>query len=73
MQRYLHHVRAHAYTKILSEVPLRQPEDGQYMPKHVVFFIIQSFNTPHVTQVFDYVPFSKQQHDRNKILTLRTY
>jgi hypothetical protein len=30
-------VRAHAYTKILSEVPLRQPEDGQYMPKHVVF------------------------------------
>ena len=24
------------YTKILSEVPLRAPEDGQFMPKHVV-------------------------------------
>ena len=49
LRSYYKHVRAHAYSKILSSP--RQPEDGQYRPKHVVVHYIQSLNTPHVTQL----------------------
>ena len=49
-------MRAHAYSKILSEVPLRQPEHGQYRPKHVVHYIVIKY-TSCDTVVFDYTPF----------------
>ena len=49
MQRSLHHVRARAYSKILSEVPLRQPEHGQYRPKHVVHYTVIKYT--YVTQL----------------------
>ena len=52
-------MRAHAYSKILSEVPLRQPEDGHYRPKHVVVHYIVIKYTSCNTVVFDYIPFSK--------------
>ena len=52
-------MRAHVYSKILSEVPLRQREDGQYRPKHVVVHYIFIKYTSCDTAVFDYVPFSK--------------
>ena len=51
-----------AYSKILSSP--RQPEDGQHRLKHVVVHYIRSLNTPHVTVVFYYIPFSKfHTHD----------
>ena len=59
MYRCLHNVRAHAYSNILSEVPLRQTEDGQYRPKHVAVHYIVIKYTSCDTVVFDYVPFSK--------------
>ena len=52
-------MRARAYSKFLSEVPLRQPEDGQYRPKHVVVHYIVIKYTSCDTVVFDYMPFSK--------------
>ena len=50
---------AHAYSKILSEVPLRQREDGQYRPKHVVVHHIIIKYTSCDTAVFDYIPFPR--------------
>jgi len=52
-------MRAHAYSKILSEVRLRQPEDGHYRPKHVVVHYVVIKYTSCDTVVFDYMPFSK--------------
>jgi len=40
-------------------VPLRQPEDGQYRPKHVVIHYIVIIYTSCDTVVFDYIQFSK--------------
>jgi len=42
-----------------SEVPLRQPEDGQYKPKHVVVHYIVIKYSSCDTVVFDYIQFSK--------------
>ena len=50
-------MRAHAYSKILSS--LRQPEDGQYRPKHVVVHYIVIKYTSCDTVVFNYIQFSK--------------
>jgi len=44
---------------VRSEVPLRQPEDGQYRPKHVVVHYIVIKYTSCDTVVFDYIQFSK--------------
>ena len=44
---------------IRSEVLLRQPEDGQYRPKHVVVHYVVIKYTSCDTVVFDYLPFSK--------------
>ena len=44
---------------VRSEVPLRQPEDGQYMPKHVVVHNRVIKYTPCNTAVFDCIQFSK--------------
>ena len=52
-------MRAHAYSKILSDVPLTQPEDGQYRPKHVVVHYIVIKYTSCDILVFDCIPFSK--------------
>jgi len=38
-----------AYSKILSQVSLRQPEDGQYGPKHVVVHLAIKYT--YVTQL----------------------
>ena len=57
MFRPVLHVRVHAYSKILSS--LRQPEDGQYRPKHVVVHYIVIKCTSYDTVVFDYIQFSK--------------
>jgi len=43
----------------LQVVPLRQPEDGQYRPKHVVVHYIVIKYTSCDTVVFDYIQFSK--------------
>jgi len=43
---------------VRSEVPLRQPEDGQYRPKHVVVHYIVIKCTSCDTVVFDYTQFS---------------
>ena len=51
------HVCVHAYSKILSF--LRQLEDGQYRPKHVVVHYIVIKYTSCDTVVFDYIQFSK--------------
>ena len=49
-----------AYMLIVrSSVPLRQPEDGQYRPKHVVVHYIVIKYTSCDTVVFDYIQFSK--------------
>ena len=57
MQRYLHHVQAHAYIKILS--PLRQHVDGKQGPKHVaIHYIVIKYTTCN-TIVFDCLPFSQ--------------
>jgi len=40
-------------------VPLRQPENGQYRPKHVVVHYIVIEYTSCDTVVFDYIQFSK--------------
>ena len=51
---------------VRSKVPLRQPEDGQYRPKHVVVHYIAIKYTSCDTVVFDYVPFSKfHAHNRD--------
>jgi len=50
-------VRAHVTVR--SEVPIRQPEDGQYRPKHVVVHYVVIKYTSCDTVVFDYIPFSK--------------
>jgi len=42
-----------------SYVPLRQPEDGQYRPKHVAVHYIAIKYTSYDTVVFDWIPFSK--------------
>jgi len=47
---------------VRSYVPLRQPEDGQYRPKHVVVHYIVIKYTSCDTVVFDYIPFSKCRH-----------
>jgi len=52
-------MRVHAYSKILS--PLRQPEDGQYRPKHVVVHYIVIKYTSCATVVFDCIQFSNFQ------------
>jgi len=44
---------------VRSQVPLRQPEDGQYRPKHVVVHYIVIKYTSCDTVVFDYISFSK--------------
>jgi len=44
---------------VISYVPLRQPEDGQYRQKHVVVHYIVIKYTSCDTVVFDYIPFSK--------------
>jgi len=44
---------------VRSQVPLRQPEDGQYRPKHVVVHYIVIKHTSRDTTVFDYIQFSK--------------
>jgi len=44
---------------VRSLVPLRQSEDGQYRPKHVVVLYIAIKYTSYDTVVFDYIPFSK--------------
>jgi len=44
---------------VRSEVPLRQSEDGQYRPKHVVVHYIVINYTSCDTVVFDYIQFSK--------------
>jgi hypothetical protein len=44
---------------VRSEVLLRQPEDGQYRPKHVVVHYVVIKYTSCDTVVFDYLPFSK--------------
>ena len=44
---------------VRSEVPLRQPEDGQYRSKHVVVQYIVIKYTSCDTVVFDYISFSK--------------
>jgi len=44
---------------VRSYVPLRQPEDGQYMPKHVVVYYIVIKYATCDTIVFDYIQFSK--------------
>jgi len=59
MYRCLHNVRAHAYSNILSEVPLRQTEDGQYRPKHVAVHYIVIKYTSCDTDLFHYITFSK--------------
>ena len=43
-------------------MPLRQPEDGQYRPKHVVVHYIVVKYTSCDTVVFDYLPFSEAVH-----------
>ena len=44
---------------VRSQVPLRQPEDGQYRPKHVVVqYTIIKYTSCDIV-VFDYMPFSK--------------
>ena len=54
------HVRTCACVLIVrSLVPLRQPEDGQYRPKHVVVHYIDIKYTSCDTVVFDYIQFSK--------------
>ena len=60
----LHHVCVHACSKILSKIlqdlqDLRQPEDGQYRPKHVAAHYIVIKYTLSDMVVFDYIPFSK--------------
>jgi len=44
---------------VRSEVPLRQPEDGQYRPKHVVVHYTVIKYTSCDTVVFHYIQFSK--------------
>jgi len=44
---------------VRSYVPLRQHEDDQYRPKHVVVHYIVIKYTSCDTVVFDYLPFSK--------------
>jgi len=44
---------------VRSQVPLRQPEDGQYRPKHVVVRYIVIKYTSCDTVVFHYIQFSK--------------
>jgi len=44
---------------VRSEVPLRQPEDGQYMPKYVVVHYTVIKYTPCDKVLFDYIQFSK--------------
>jgi len=44
---------------VRSYVPPRQPEDGQYRPKHVVVHYIVIKYTSCDTVVFDYIQFSK--------------
>jgi len=44
---------------VRSYVPLRQLEDGQYRPKHVVVHYIVIKYTSCDTVVFDYIRFSK--------------
>jgi hypothetical protein len=46
-----------------THVPLTQPEDGQYRPKHVaVHYIVVNYTTCGRV-LFDYVPFSKSNLD----------
>jgi len=44
---------------VISSAPLRQPEDGQYRPKLVVFHYIVIKYTSCDTVIFDYILFSK--------------
>ena len=53
---------AHAYSKILNEVLLRQPEDGQYRSKHVVVHYKVIKYTSCDTVVFDCIPFPSFTH-----------
>ena len=47
---------------VRSEVSLRQPEDGQYRPKHVVVHYIVIKYTSYDTVVFDYMQFSQKKN-----------
>ena len=47
---------------VRSQVPLRQPEDGQYRPKHVAVHYTAIKYTSCDTVVFDYIKFSKLFH-----------
>jgi len=52
--------------------PLRQPEDGQYRPKHVAVHYIAIKYTSCDTVVFDCIPFSKfHTHNGDDIIPRR--
>jgi len=57
---------------VRSYVPLRQPEDGQYRPKHVVVHYIVIKYTSCDTILFDYIQFSNF-HTHNGDDTLPRY
>ena len=48
----------YAYSKILNQFSWRQPEGGQYKPKHVVVHYIVIKYTSCDTVVLDYIQFS---------------
>ena len=57
-----------AYSKILSQVPLRQAEDGQYRPKHIAVHYLSCD-----TVLSDYTPFSKHTVTVSKPLLLNSF